>query len=159
MQTPQIKLESLERPHWSEQDRKNAALTLEFVQMIMNDHNFAGITARFGRNPYKQHNRTIADGIEGVVKTVSDFVKTAPEFSYDVKQVFVDGDRVILHSHATLKAKHRGDDSQGLNIVDIWKIEDGRLVEHWDTLQGLSFSTRLYGLLTGGAVRNSNGVF
>ncbi|MCG7908623.1 MAG: polyketide cyclase, partial [Candidatus Thiodiazotropha taylori] len=62
-------------------------------------------------------------------------------------------------SHATLKEKHRGDDSQGLNIVDTWKLEDGRLVEHWDAIQGIDLSMRLYGLFFGGKVRNANGVF
>ncbi|ASP38448.1 polyketide cyclase [Bacterioplanes sanyensis] len=159
MTAPRIQRQPLMRPHWSDTERANAEAVLDFVQLIMNDHRFDEVLARFGEQPYRQHNRTIADGIGGVVATLRALVKTAPEFSYEVKRVLVDGDQVILHSHATLKAKHRGDDSQGLNIVDIWMVEDGRLVEHWDAVQGLSMSMRLYGLLTGGQVRNANGVF
>lgn len=159
MLKPKINLDSLEKPHWSIDDRKNVEAVVEFVQLIMNDHNFEEIQRRYAGQPYKQHSRNIADGIEGVLKTLKGFVKNAPEFSYDVKNVFVDGEYVILHSHATLKAKHRGDDSHGLNIVDIWKVVDGNLVEHWDAIQGISFSMKLYGLMTGGKVRNENGVF
>ncbi|WDE06646.1 nuclear transport factor 2 family protein [Thalassomonas viridans] len=159
MANPKIDLESLAKAHWSQDDKQNAAAVLEFVQLIMNDHNFEEILRRYTGKPYKQHNRNIADGIEGVVKTVGDLVKNAPEFSYEVKHVYVDGEHVILHSHATLKEAHRGDESQGMNIVDTWKVIDGNLVEHWDAVQGLSFSMRLYGLLAGGKVRNSNGVF
>lgn len=159
MSQPIINFEALKKDNWTAEDENNAAKVVEFVQLIMNDHNFEEIIRRYEGAPYRQHNRNIADGIEGVVKTVSDFVKTAPEFSYDVKRVFVDGEFVILHSHATLKAKHRGDESEGLNIMDVWKVVDGKLVEHWDALQGMSFSMRLYGLLTGGKVRNENGVF
>ena len=159
MTYPKIDLVSLEKPHWSNDDRNNAEAVIEFVQLIMNDHNFNEIKLRYAGSPYKQHNRNIANGIDGVVKTVGDLVKNSPEFSYDVKHIFVDGEYVILHSHVTLKAKHRGDDSQGLNIVDTWKVIDGKLVEHWDAIQGISFSMRLYGLISGGKVRNHNGVF
>lgn len=159
MTNPQIDLKSFDKAHWSLDDKKNVEVVLEFVQLIMNEHDFEEIHRRYIGSPYKQHNRNIADGIEGVLKTVSDLVKKAPEFSYEVKHAYVDGEYVILHSHATLKAVHRGDDSQGMNIVDTWKVIDGKLVEHWDAVQGISFSMRLYGLLTGGKVRNSNGVF
>ncbi|KZN33694.1 nuclear transport factor 2 family protein [Pseudoalteromonas luteoviolacea] len=159
MQRPQINIENLIKPHWSSDEKVKAASVVEFVQLLMNEHNFAEVTARYGNNSYKQHNRSMADGISGVVATLRDFVKMAPEFSYDVKHVFVDGDHVILHSHATLKAKHRGDETKGMNIIDTWKITDGNLVEHWDAIQALDVSMRLYNLFMGGKVRNSNGVF
>ncbi|WP_226646819.1 nuclear transport factor 2 family protein [Microbulbifer variabilis] len=159
MTFPKIDFEALEKSHWSFADRENAKLVVEFVQQIMNAHNFDEITRLYTGQPYKQHNRNIADGIEGVVKTVGDLVKSSPEFSYEVKHVYVDGEYVILHSHATLKAKHRGDDTQGFNIVDTWRVKDGQLVEHWDAIQGISFSMRLYALVSGGRVRNKNGVF
>lgn len=159
MSSPRIALSNLVKAHWSEQDKANASKVVEFVQLMMNDHDFSIIRQKYSSNSYTQHNRNIADGIEGVIATVSALVKQSPEFSYDVKHIFVDGEHVILHSHATLKAAHRGDDTQGFNIVDTWKVVDGQLTEHWDAIQGISFSMRLYSLLTGGKVRNSNGVF
>lgn len=159
MPAPKIHFDSLVKPHWSASDKQKAALVVEFVQLIMNDHRFDEVLNRFGQAGYQQHNRTMADGIEGVVNTLRGIVKRAPEFSYDVKHIFVDGDRVILHSHATLKASHRGDDTQGLNNIDIWKVDNGQLVEHWDAVQGLSLSMRLFGLVTGGRIKNNNGVF
>jgi predicted SnoaL-like aldol condensation-catalyzing enzyme len=159
MNQPKIDIQGFKKAHWTDLEVSNATAVLEFVQLIMNDHNFDEIKHRQGSSPYKQHNRTIADNIGGVIETVSNLVKTTPEFSYDVKSVFVDNDHVIIHSHATLKAKHRGDVSQGMNIIDTWKVEDGQLVEHWDAVQGISFSMRLFSLLTGGKLRNHNGPF
>ena len=150
MSVAQIDLTPLTKAHWSEEQKDKAKLVINFVQLIMNDHNFDEVMSRFGQQKYKQHNPTIEDGISGVVKTIQDLTKTSPEFSYDVKHVYVDGDHVILHSHATLKAKHRGNEQQGFNIVDTWKVQEGKLVEHWDTIQGLNFSMRLYALLVGG---------
>ena len=91
MTNSKIEFESFIKAHWSQEDKANAEAALTFVQQIMNDHNFDAIRDRFKGKNYKQHNRNIADGIEGVIKTISDLVKNAPEFSYDVKYVFVDG--------------------------------------------------------------------
>ena len=159
MTRPKINLKSLEKSHWSQEDKDKAEAVVDFVQLLMNDHNFDEITQRFGEYPYTQHNRSMADGIEGVVNPMRDFVKIAPEFSYEVKHIFVDGEDVILHSHATIKARHRGNDSRGLNIMDRWKVVDGRLQAHWDAVQAIDFPMRLYGLITGGKVKNTNGVF
>jgi predicted SnoaL-like aldol condensation-catalyzing enzyme len=159
MSSPRIELHELKRTHWSEQDQVNAALVVDFVQTIMNDHNFDEIALRFKGKPYYQHNRSIGDGIEGVIKSLSSLIKNAPEFSYDVKHIYIDGDHVILHSHATLKYKHRGDETQGFNIMDTWRIENGELIEHWDAVQPMSLSMRMYSLVTGGSIRNGNGVF
>ena len=57
------------------------------------------------------------------------------------------------------REKHRGKDGEGLNIFDTWKIVDGEIVEHWDALQPMSLFMRFYNWLTGGAVRNNNGVY
>ncbi len=159
MSIAKIDLNALTKPHWTDSQKEKAKLVVNFVQLIMNDHNFDEVISRFGQQEYKQHNRTIEDGISGVVKTIKDLTKTSPEFSYDVKHIYVDGEHVILHSHATLKTKHRGNEQQGFNIIDTWKVQEGKLVEHWDTIQGLNFSMRLYVLMVGGKVRNENGVF
>jgi predicted SnoaL-like aldol condensation-catalyzing enzyme len=44
--------------------------------------------------------------------------------------VFADGDYVILHAHAVREPRTRGN-----AIVDIFRIEDGKIVEHWDVVQ------------------------
>lgn len=159
MTAPKIQFSALQRAHWQPEDTQKARLAVEFVQLMMNDHDFDEVRRRQKSAPYKQHNRTIADGIEGVIQTVSRLVKRSPEFSYDVKNVYVDGDHVILHSHATLKAAHRGNEHQGMNIIDTWRIDNGYLVEHWDAVEGISLFMRTYSLLAGGTTRNPNGIY
>ena len=44
-------------------------------------------------------------------------------------------------------------------IFDMWRIEDGVLVEHWDSLQALDLPLRMYQAATGGRIRNVNGPF
>lgn len=159
MTTPVINFENLVQPHWSMQDKNNAQLAVEFVQTIMNRHDFDAIVQKFSNSEYVQHNRSMTDGINGVVTSLRELTKRFPEFSYDVKRISVDGDMVTLHSHATVNYKHRGNDKKGFNIIDTWRVSEGQLVEHWDAIQPLDNFMRLYYWLTGGAIRNTNGVF
>ncbi|MEM9611117.1 MAG: nuclear transport factor 2 family protein [Actinomycetota bacterium] len=151
--------ELLDRPDWTPQEQENARLVAEFVQLIMNDHDFDAVRARFGDGSYTQHNRTMTDGLDGVLAYCERTAKRYPEFGYDVRRVLADGEYVSIMSHVTLKAAHRGNDRTGLNITDTWRVVDGRLVEHWDSVEPIDLTMRLVGLFTGGKFRNDNGVF
>ena len=159
MTAPTIELDAHTRTNWTPEEIANAELVTGFVRALMNDHDFDTVRDVYGNDAYVQHNHGIVDGIDGVITTVSDLVKRFPEYSYDVKHVHVDDDIVIFHSHATLKAKHRGDDRKGFNIIDRWRIADGRIVEHWDAIQPIDRFGRLYALMVGGKVRNANGTY
>ncbi len=156
---PKIDLETLKRGHWSTEEAGNVELIADFVQKLMNDHDFDAVLDRYRNGSYVQHNRNIPDGIDGLVGLLRDFTKRFPDYSYDVRRIIADGDQVVFHSHATLKRNHRGNDRKGLNITDIWTIRNGEIVEHWDSLQALDGFMRFYSLMTGGNIRNTNGVF
>lgn len=156
---PTINTESLYKESWSEQELAHAKLISDFVQNLMNNHNFEYVLKHYNDSAYTQHNRNIPDKIEGLVGFLQKFVEDYPEYSYDVKHIYVDGNYVIFHSHATLEKEHRGDDTRGMNIIDTWRIEDGRIVEHWDSIQALDGFMRFYSLISGGKIRNDNGVF
>ncbi len=159
METLTVDVQHLERPNWSPEERANVELVADFVRLLMNEHDFDALRSRFASSSYTQHNHGIADGIDGVLKTVGDLVKRFPEYTYDVKHIAVDGDVVVLHSHATLRASHRGNDRKGFNIIDRWRIVDGAIVEHWDAVQPIDTFGRFYAMLGGGRVRNNNGTY
>ena len=147
------------KDHWSSDQKNKAETVLHFVQSLMNDHDFELIEEHYSNATYVQHNRSMKDGIEGVLTSVSTLTKRFPDFAYEVKNIFVDGDYVTLHSHATVNKKHRGNDRKGFNIIDTWLVKDGKLAEHWDAVQPLDNFMRFYYWITGGAVLNTNGVF
>ncbi|MEM9513262.1 MAG: nuclear transport factor 2 family protein [Actinomycetota bacterium] len=159
METLSIDVQTLRRPSWSAEETANAELVATFVHLLMNEHDFASVRDRFRASAYRQHNHAIRDGIDGVIDTVSGLVKRFPEYGYDVKHILADDDVVIFHSHATLRAKHRGDDRRGFNITDRWRLDGGEIVEHWDSIQPMDRFARSYVLLTGGRVRNTNGTY
>ena len=159
MDTLSIEVEHLRRPTWSPEDHANAELVADFVRLLMNEHDFDAVRERYGSGAYVQHNHGIADGLEGVLRTVGDLVSRFPDYGYDVKHILVDGDIVTFHSHATLKASHRGNPRKGFNITDRWRVADGEIVEHWDSIQPIDLFARLYTLVSGGKVRNDNGTY
>ena len=50
--------------------------------------------------------------------------------SSEIKRIFADGDYVIVHVHAVREPGTRGN-----AIIDIFKLENGKVVEHWDAVQ------------------------
>lgn len=79
---------------------------------------------------YRQHNPLVADGPEGL-KAFVDFLKTNyPDAKSEVKRVFADGDHVILHVHSV-----RIPNTRGRAIIELFQLENGKIVEHWDVIQ------------------------
>jgi len=156
---PQIHLEHFLQAQWTEQEIDNVKVVIDFFQHLMNDHNFEYTLNTFGNTPYTQHNRAIPNEIAGVVAYVKTMVKRFPEYSFDVKRIFADGEYVILHSHVTMKAKHRGNERKGFIITDTFRLDHGKLAEHWDAIQPIDFFSRLLMLLTGGQIGNTNATF
>ena len=81
--------------------------------------------------PYRQHNPLIEDGMEGVKKFVAWVMASHPDARCEIKRVFADGDHVILHSHW----HGLSDNPRGEAVVDIFRLEGGKAVEHWDVIQ------------------------
>lgn len=151
-----INFDALKQSHWSEKELKNAEVITDFVQHLMNNHDFDYILKKYGQNNYVQHNLSISEGIEGLVNYVKGFVKRFPDFMYDVKYILASGDMVVFHSHVTSKAKDRGNENKGFIITDRWKVVDGEILEHWDAIQPINAFMRLYAWLAGGKIKNAN---
>jgi predicted SnoaL-like aldol condensation-catalyzing enzyme len=83
------------------------------------------------REPSIQHNPLIEDGIEGLRKFVARLMANHPDAHGEIKRVFADGDYVILHSHW----HGLSDSPRGEAVVDIYRSEYGKVVEHWDVIQ------------------------
>ncbi|HZD52792.1 MAG TPA: nuclear transport factor 2 family protein [Woeseiaceae bacterium] len=110
-------------------EERNKELVVAFYNAAINDKDFEAASAYLG-NKYTQHNPLAADGPEGL-KAFLEFAKESlPDFKAEIKQVFADGDYVILHVHAT-----RGPDDRGSAVMDIFRLEGDKVVEHWDVIQ------------------------
>lgn len=159
MEKPIIQFEALKRGSWSPEELENVKVVIDFVQKLMNEHDFDDVLEKYGQGAYLQHNRSMTNGVVGVVDYLKALTKRFPQFSYEVKKVHADGQYVTLHSHATMRAEDRGNERKGFIVFDTWKVVDGKLVEHWDALQPLDLGMRIFSLLSGGTIKNKNGLF
>jgi predicted SnoaL-like aldol condensation-catalyzing enzyme len=72
----------------------------------------------------------IEDGREGLVKFISWLRSAYQESHMEIKRAFTEGDMVILHCRWVRSTGERGD-----AVVDFFRVEDGKVVEHWDVIQ------------------------
>lgn len=96
------------------------ALTELFVQ--------GDVTAldRYWSDSYIQHNPYIANGHESVKQL---FSSVSPDFRYEFSLIVEDSDFVMVHGRYT------GVGPKPLIAVDIFRVTNGKLSEHWDVLQ------------------------
>jgi predicted SnoaL-like aldol condensation-catalyzing enzyme len=111
------------------QQEANKKVVLEFYEAALNQKDFAGASRYIGPR-YTQHNPNAADGPEGFGRFLAFLRDKFPNSHSEIKKVFADGDYVILHVHSV-----REPGTRGSAIVDIFKLESGKIVEHWDVIQ------------------------
>jgi predicted SnoaL-like aldol condensation-catalyzing enzyme len=109
----------------------NKKAVLEFYEAGLNKKDFEAAAKYFGPK-YIQHNPGAPDGIEGFKTFVNFLREKFPQSHSEIKKVFADGDHVILHVHAV-----REPGTRGRAIVDIFRLENGKIVEHWDVAQDI----------------------
>ena len=68
--------------------------------------------------------------IEGFKRFLGFLRNRFPQSRFEVKRVFAEADIVIVHSHGV-----REPGTKGRAIVDIFRLENGKIVEHWDVVQ------------------------
>ncbi len=79
---------------------------------------------------YRQHNPGAADGAEAFIGFVRGFRQAFPHLRFDFRRFIAQDDLVVVHSHLV---REPGD--RGVADMDIFRIENDRIVEHWDVLQ------------------------
>jgi predicted SnoaL-like aldol condensation-catalyzing enzyme len=114
-----------------DQEEKNKAIAIEFYDRALNQLDFAKASQLIGER-YVQHNPAAIDGPEGLKNHLDNLRKNFPQNHGDIKRALADGDLVALHIHSK-----RTPASRGNAIVDIFRIRNGKVVEHWDVVQAV----------------------
>ncbi|MGA2108923.1 MAG: nuclear transport factor 2 family protein [Syntrophorhabdales bacterium] len=126
----------------SPQEEMNKKNAVEFYEKAINQKDFDGASKYIGSR-YTQHNPLAADGPEGLKAFLQFAKEKLPGYHADIRRVLADGDYVILHVHTTRDPQDRGS-----AVMDIFKLENGKVVEHWDVVQPIPEKAA-----------NSNGMF
>jgi len=105
----------------------NKKMVVEFYQELFGNKNPDAINKYIGEK-YIQHNPALPDGKEALLNAVKVWFKDAPHEKVDFQHVAADGDLVFLHIRSKAGPTVRA-------VVDIFRIENGKIVEHWDVIQ------------------------
>ncbi|MGW8331409.1 nuclear transport factor 2 family protein [Streptomyces sp. NPDC055897] len=83
-----------------------------------------------------QHNPNLPDGRKPLVEFIEGFRKQLPEARFEIRRIAGDDGLVFTHSHFRPQPGHRG-----MVVVDVFRIDDGRIVEHWDVREDVPETT------------------
>jgi len=109
----------------------NKKIVTEFYDLIINKKDFDS-ARKFMGNSYKQHNPLVADHPEGLRKFIEFLKENYPEAKSTIMRTFAEGNHVILHVHSL-----RTPDALGRAIIEIFRLENGKIEEHWDVIQDI----------------------
>ena len=105
----------------------NKKMVAEFYQEFFGDKNIAALDKYLAPN-YIQHNPGLPDGREALRQGATVWFKGAPKTKIDIQHLSADGDLVYIHTKSKM-----GDKTN--SVIDIFRIEDGKIAEHWDVIQ------------------------
>ncbi len=107
---------------------ENKAKVLEFITKSLIDHEQVDITQYISPVTYTQHNPMVGDGLEGFGAFMGEMAKQGISMAYSkVHQVIGEGNFVLTMSEGTF-----GDNA--MSFYDLFRLEDGLIVEHWDVI-------------------------
>lgn len=103
---------------------------VKFFTHAFNDKQPEDAVAKYAGPQYIQHNPDTPDGAAAFIESTKGWIARFPNVSVEIKRVIAEGDLVVTHD---LVRPAPGD--RGLAGIDIFRLEKGKIVEHWDARQ------------------------
>jgi steroid delta-isomerase-like uncharacterized protein len=127
---------------------KNKKLVETLCNTVFQKHDFSKLD-EIMRDDYIQHNEDTPQGKAGFKQFFEQMFKAMPDFSYTIKKIVAEGDTVMMYSTTT--ATHLGEwlgnpptgNKLNFDVVDIFRIENGKIAEHWDVADTLKLFTQV----------------
>jgi len=124
--------------------KENKELVKNFVNDILLGVNPNKITDYISTEKYLQHNPNVADGLDGLGKALEDLAKAGMPMKFTNNHMILgEGNFVLSVSEGEFMKKH-------VAFYDLFRIENGKIVEHWDTIEEIPEKSKW---------KNNNGKF
>lgn len=127
---------------YTEREVANLALVRAVYDEVLEPLD-ASAVGRYFLEDYIQHNPIARTGAQGLRDFLTWAKSTTPHVRRHIKRMFADDDHVIAHVHVVIEPGTAGN-----IVIDIFRIEAGRVAEHWDAIQPVPAQSA-----------NQNGVF
>ena len=127
---------------------KNKKLVEMLCTTVFQKHDFSRLD-EIMRDDYIQHNEDTPQGKAGFKQFFEQMFKAMPDFNYTIKKIVAEGDTVMMYSTTT--ATHLGEwlgnpptgNKLNFDVVDVFRIENGKIAEHWDVADTLKLFTQV----------------
>ena len=114
---------------------RNRAIMADFVTLLYEKRQPRVAFEKYVDEGYVQHNPVIADGRENALKWLEP-VFAKPDAEIQVRRVMVDGDYAMVQ----IIGRMSGEDP-GSAVMNIFRLENGIITEHWDVTQAMPAQT------------------
>ena len=113
----------------TEAEQRNHDLVIAMFDAVLQPLD-ADAVDRFMAPDYVQHSPLAEPGREALKAFLRTARSETPDAVHDIKRSFVEGDHVTVHYHV-----RRWPDDAGFAVMDIFRVANGLIAEHWDVIQ------------------------
>lgn len=117
-------------------EAENARIVTAFYDLAFNQHRPTEAARLYIGDRYIQHNPNVPNGSAAFYGYFEGFFREHPQSRAIIHRVLADGDLVALHVQS-----QDGPEDAGRAIVDIFRVENGKIVEHFDVIQPIPATT------------------
>ncbi len=126
----------------------NKKVVETLCETVFRNHDFSQLD-NIMLDSYIQHNPDCPQGKAGFIRFFKELFEGVPDFSYTIKKIIAEGDVVMMYSTTT--GTHKGEwlgnpptgNPLNYDVVDIFRIENGKIAEHWDVADTLKLFTQV----------------
>ena len=120
-------------------EARNKEVVIEFYERMFGQRELA-VADTLIAEEYIQHNNVfIPPRREGFKTYFTQFFKTFTESGTQIERVCAVVDYVFLYAKRWARHKFF---TVNYKVIDIYRVENGVLMEHWDTIEGLGFFSK-----------------
>ena len=124
-----FKKKGSKRAEVNRMEERNKEVIRRFYQEFFNDH-VVKSADQYVREDYIQHNPGVEQGREGLKSAFAQKFIECPEFCLQIQMLIAENDMAAVY------LKNIGPEGvTRCRVVDIYRLEEGMLAEHWDVLQ------------------------